>query len=57
MHRGGGLPAVERADGSRFWYERGLRHRDGGLPAVESADGTRVWYERDQFIRREEVSS
>ena len=43
LHRGGGLPAIERADGSKSYYVNGQLHRGGGLPAVEFADGTK-WY-------------
>ena len=28
-HREGGLPAVERASGSKLWYVNGERHREG----------------------------
>ena len=41
-HRTDG-PAVERADGSKFWYQNGQFHRTDG-PAVEWADGDKRWY-------------
>ena len=44
LHREGGLPAIERADGRKEWYVNGQLHRDGGLPAVEYADGSKSWY-------------
>ena len=43
-HRDGGLPAVERADGTKSWWVDGRLHRDGGLPAVERANGTKKWH-------------
>jgi predicted lipoprotein with Yx(FWY)xxD motif len=44
LHRAGNKPAVERADGYRFWYKDGKLHRAGDKPAIEYADGTRAWY-------------
>ena len=43
LHRTDGGPAVEYADGTKFWCVDGKRHRRGG-PAVEHADGTKFWY-------------
>ena len=43
FHRLGGLPAVERADGSKFYYENGKRHRLGG-PAIDQASGYKEWW-------------
>ena len=40
-HREDG-PAVEYADGDKFWYINGKRHREDG-PAVEYANGTKYW--------------
>ena len=42
LHRDDG-PAVEYTDGSKYWYQNGLRHRTDG-PAIECADGTKRWY-------------
>lgn len=50
-HREDG-PAVERADGSKFWYKHGLRHRLDG-PAVENANGHRSWWVDDQRHRED----
>jgi len=36
-------PAVEYADGDKFWYVNGKRHREDG-PAVEFANGDKFWY-------------
>lgn len=45
------LPAVERADGGKFWYKDGRRHRDEKdpvtglyLPAIEYSNGDKCWY-------------
>ena len=42
LHRVYG-PAVMHVDGSRAWYQNGLRHRLVE-PAVERADGSRSWF-------------
>ena len=49
LHRDDG-PAVEWHDGTKSWYQNGLRHRTDG-PAVEYSDGDKVWY-----INGEEVT-
>lgn len=36
-------PAMECIDGSKFWYQNGLRHREDG-PAYEFADGDKWWF-------------
>jgi len=41
-HREGG-PAIECANGTKYWYSNGKRHREGG-PAVEWANGDKEWY-------------
>jgi hypothetical protein len=51
-HREDG-PAVEYADGDRYWYINGKRHREGG-PAVESASGYKAWYLEDKYIEEED---
>ena len=51
LHRDGGLPAVEYADGYKEYWVNGLRHRDGGLPAVEYPDGSRWYYFNGQCHR------
>ena len=45
-------PAVERADGSKFWYLNGKRHRVDG-PAIEDADGSKYWYLNDKLHRED----
>ena len=51
LHRLGGKPALEYADGGKVYYENGERHRLGGKPAVEWADGYKAYYENDQCHR------
>ena len=47
-HREDG-PAVEWADGSKFWYRNDLLHREDG-PACEWADGNKSWYINDEWL-------
>ena len=49
LHRLDG-PAVERADGTKYWYQKDQWHRLDGL-AIECADGTKYWYQKDQLHR------
>jgi len=42
MHRTDG-PAIERADGSKWWYQNDKLHRTDG-PAIEYANGTKSWW-------------
>ena len=42
LHRDDG-PAVEWANGSKMWYQNGIRHRTDG-PAIEWADGRKEWW-------------
>ena len=51
FHREGGLPAIEYADGDKFWYVNGQLHREGGLHTIEFADGGKAWYVNDQLHR------
>ena len=48
-HRENG-PAVEYANGSKFWYQNGKLHRTDG-PSSEWCDGTKVWH-RNNVIHR-----
>ena len=41
-HRTDG-PAIEHANGGKFWYINGERHRTDG-PAVEYASGDKEWH-------------
>src|SRR5271157_3168312 len=51
LHRLGGLPAVERANGYKEYYENGQLHRLGGLPAIECSDGSKFYYENGKLHR------
>ena len=51
LHREDG-PAVERADGTKYWYRDGKCHREDG-PAIEDANGDKSWY-RDGKYHRED---
>ena len=42
LHRTDG-PAILWADGTKLWYQNGLRHRTDGA-AVEFASGLKYWY-------------
>ena len=48
-HRENG-PAIEYADGTKFWYQNGQKHRTDG-PANEWSDGSMEW-----FINGEELT-
>jgi len=37
-------------EGTRRWYQNGLRHRTDG-PAVEYADGDRYWFQNGELHR------
>ena len=50
-HRDGGLPAVDRIDGSKEWWVHGELHRDGGLPAIELPDGRKEWWVGGHYHR------
>ncbi len=43
LHRLDG-PAVERADGTKEWYQDDMPHREDG-PALELSNGGRGWFE------------
>jgi len=42
LHREGG-PAIECANGTKYWYHNDKLHREDG-PAIEWADGTKYWF-------------
>jgi len=42
LHREDG-PAIEWANGCKYWYRKGLLHREDGA-AVEGPDSQRWWY-------------
>jgi hypothetical protein len=43
-------PAVEWANGEKYWYQNGQRHRLDG-PAVEWANGAKTWYQNGKRHR------
>ena len=49
LHRENG-PAIEYADGDKFWLQDGLLHRTDG-PAIERANGDIEWWQKDQAHR------
>ena len=49
LHRENG-PAIERANGTKYWYQNGLLHRTDG-PAIEYSDGDKFWYQNDKLHR------
>ena len=49
LHREDG-PAIEWADGDKFWHINGQLHREDG-PAVEWANGDKSWWINDQLHR------
>ena len=55
FHRLGGLPAIERANGSKYYYENDKLHRLGGLPAIEFADGSKEYWENGKELTEAEA--
>jgi len=49
LHRLDG-PAIERANGSKSWYQNDKLHRLDG-PAIEDADGSKAWYQNGKLHR------
>ena len=54
FHRTDG-PAVERADGTEFWYQNGQLHRTAG-PAIEWCDGAGWWYLNGNLLTEAEFN-
>jgi len=52
FHREDG-PAVEHADGGKFWYLNDSLHREDG-PAVEYPNGSKSWYLNGVELTEEE---
>jgi len=48
-HRADG-PAIEFADGTKYWLQNGKLHRENG-PAIEHIDGAKFWYQNDRLHR------
>ena len=53
IHRDDDLPAVIFADGTKWWYQSGVRHRDDDQPAVIHASGSKFWY-KDGTLHRDD---
>jgi hypothetical protein len=49
LHRDDG-PAIERANGSKSWYQNGQLHRLDG-PAMEIINGDKYWCQNDKYHR------
>ena len=49
LHRENG-PAIECANGDKWWYQNGDLHRENG-PAIEWCNGGKEWYQNDQLHR------
>ena len=52
LHRENG-PAVEYADGDKFWYQNGQFHRIDG-PAIVYSNGQEEWYINDRHLTEAE---
>jgi len=52
LHRENG-PAIEWADGEKWWCKHGKLHRENG-PAREYANGTNYWYLNDIRVSEQE---
>jgi hypothetical protein len=49
------LPAIEGANGDKYWYRHGQQHRRD-LPAIEYAtSGTKIWYWNGQLHRENDL--
>ena len=51
LHRDNDLPAIERADGTKEWFNKGFRHRLN-RPAIEKADGDKYWFVNGKLYRK-----
>jgi hypothetical protein len=52
FHREDG-PAIEYANGDKFWYYHGQWHREDG-PAAEYANGNKAWHLKGKQYTEEE---
>ncbi len=48
LHREDG-PAVECANGDKYWYQNDKRHRVDG-PAIEYTNGDKYWYYNNELL-------
>ncbi len=51
LHRDDDLPAREYIDGTKEWFQHGLRHRDNDMPAMEHINGDKYWYQNGLLHR------
>jgi hypothetical protein len=51
LHRDDG-PAIEYANGGKFWYIEGSIHREDG-PAAEFPNGDKMWYVKNKLHRED----
>jgi len=54
LHREDG-PAIEYANGDKYWYNEGKHHREDG-PACEYAYGYKEWYLENELLSEEEFN-
>ena len=54
LHRTDG-PAVELANGAKYWYQNGQYHRTDG-PAIMWPDGHKWWYINDWLMSEAEFN-
>ena len=54
LHRTDG-PAIEHADGSKSWFQYGIRHRTDGA-AIEYSDGDKAWYINGEELTEDEFN-
>jgi hypothetical protein len=55
LHREDG-PAIEGANGTKFWYLNGKCHREDG-PAYEGADGFKWWFLNGIYLTEAEFNA
>jgi len=55
LHRLDG-PAVQYADGRKYWYVDGQQHRLDG-PAVEAANGHKAWFVDGKHLSEEKFNA
>jgi len=55
LHRLNG-PAMERVDGTKYWYVNGKLHRTDG-PVIEWSDGTKSWCVNGNLLNTEETET
>ena len=54
LHRTNG-PAVEWSNGTKSWYQNGLRHRTDGA-AIECLDSDKAWYINGEELTEDEFN-